>query len=136
MLALTVVAAGCVTNRQDFVKTGHVILQHRATGKVHITWCSAYEKDNEFVVTGALRRRDTVGMPIAVRVDVQVMAPDGRILDEGCSSIIRVPRRIIGRYTGFNRFTVRFSEVPPQGSSLSVVAKSGVTGIVSYVDDQ
>jgi len=134
MLALTVVAASCVTNRQDLVKTGHVVLRRHATGKVHVIWCSAYEKDNEFIVTGTLRRRDTVGMPIAVRVDVKIIAPDGRILDEGCSSTVRVSRRIVGRYTGFKRFTVRFSEVPPRGSSLSVVARSGVTRDSANVD--
>jgi len=124
MLALTVVATGCATNRQDLVRTGYLTVQRHATGKVQVSWCSAYEIDNEFLVTGALGRRDTVGMPIPVRVDVRIVAPDGQVLDEGCSSIVRVPRRIIGRHTGFHRFTVRFSEVPPAGSSLNVVASS------------
>ena len=124
MLALTVVAAGCAMNRQDLVRTGHLTVQRHATRKVQVSWCSAYEKDNEFVVMGALRRRDTVGMPIPVRVALRMIAPDGRVLDEGCSSIVRVPRRITGRHTGFHRFTIRFSEVPPPGSSLTVVASS------------
>ena len=124
MLALTVVAAGCATNRQDLVRTGHLTVQRHATGKVQISWCSAYEKDSEFLVMGALRHHDTVGMPIPVCVDVRIVAPDGHVLDEACSSIVRVPRRTIGRHTGFRRFTVRFSEVPPPGSSLAVVASS------------
>jgi len=123
MVTLTVITAGCVANREDLVKSGHVTLQKHRTGKVYIAWCNAYEDGNELLMTGVLRRHDTVGLPIKAQVDVAVISPDGKVIDEGRSSGIYVPRRMVGRCQSFKRFNVRFSDVPPQGSSIRVVAK-------------
>jgi hypothetical protein len=124
----TVLFVGCSTNRENLVKSGHVTLQKQATGKVEIAWCKACEEDNGIVITGVVRRYDTVGAPIQVRVGVAVISPDGKTLDEACSSVISVPRRRVGRLNqSWKRFTVRLPELPPQGSSVSVVTKSEMT---------
>ena len=109
------------------MKSGRVALQKQTTGKVRIAWCDAYEDDDGFLVSGVLRRYDTVGMPIKARVDIAVIAPDGRTVDEACSSVISVPRRMVGRYNSFNRFKVRFSKMPPDGSLIRLVAVSGIS---------
>lgn len=124
---LTVILLGCAANRENLVKSGHVVLQKQTTGKVRIAWCDAYEDDDGFLVSGVLRRYDTVGMPIKARVDIAVITPDGRTIDEACSSVISVPRRMIGRYNSFNRFRVRFAKMPPHGSLIRLVAVSGVS---------
>ena len=123
MVALTVITAGCVANREDLVESGHVTLQKYRTGKVYIAWCDAYEDGNELLITGVLRRHDTVGLPIKAQVNVTVISPDGKVINEGRSSGIYVPRRMVGRYQSFKRFNVRFSDVPPRRSSIRVVAK-------------
>jgi len=110
------------------VKSGRLTLQKQATGKVEIAWCKACEEDNGLVITGAVRRYDTVGAPIQVRVGVAVISPDGKTLDEACSSVISVPRRRVGRLNqSWKRFAVRLPKLPPRGSSVNVIAKSGIT---------
>ena len=128
VVLLTVILAGCAANRENLVKSGRLTLQKQATGKVDIAWCKACEEDNGLIVTGVVRRCDTVGAPIRVRVGVAVISPDGKTLDEACSSVISVPRRKVGRLNqSWKRFAVRLPKLPPRGSSVSVIAKSGMT---------
>jgi hypothetical protein len=117
---------GCTMNRIDLVDSGVVSLEQHRTGKVYIAWSGAYEQDDGFVITGVLRRRDRVGMAIRAHVDVTVLSPDGTILDEARSSDVYVARRITGKsYLSFERFKVRFPNIPATGSSVRVVSHSG-----------
>jgi hypothetical protein len=104
---------GCATNRIDLVDSGVLTLEKQATGKVYIAWSDAYEDGDGFVVTGVLRRRDTVGLPIKAHVDITIQSPDGKVLNEGRSSDVYVPRRIIGRGQSLQRFRVSFPQIPP-----------------------
>jgi hypothetical protein len=72
-----------------------------------------------------LRRRDTVGLPIKAHVDITIQSPDGKVLNEGRSSDVYVPRRIIGRGQSLQRFRVSFPQIPPQGSLVRLVSHSG-----------
>jgi hypothetical protein len=121
------VISGCTTvDRSDLVKSGILNIEQERTGKVYIAWSDAYEEGDGFVITGVLRRRDRVGMPIKTHVDVTILSPDGTVLDEARSSDVYVSRRIIGRsHQSFERFKVRFPSVPPQGSLVRVVSHSG-----------
>jgi hypothetical protein len=116
---------GCATNRIDLVDSGVLTLEKQATGKVYIAWSDAYEDGDGFVVTGVLRRRDTVGLPIKAHVDITIQSPDGKVLNEGRSSDVYVPRRIIGRGQSLQRFRVSFPQIPPQGSLVRLVSHSG-----------
>jgi hypothetical protein len=123
---LTTVISGCAANRVDLVDSGVLSLTQQSTGKVYIAWSGAYEQDDGFVITGVLRRRDHVGLPIKTHVDVTILSPDGTILDEARSSDVCVSRRITGRsYLSFERFKVRFPNVPAKGSSVRLVSHSG-----------
>ncbi|NQT03450.1 MAG: hypothetical protein HQ580_15595 [Planctomycetes bacterium] len=123
---LNVLISGCAANRVDLVDNGVLRLEQRNMGKVYIAWSGAYEQDDGFVITGVLRRRDHVGMPIRTHVDVTVLSPDGTILDEARSSDVYVARHITGRsYLSFERFKVRFTNIPAMGSSVRVVSHSG-----------
>ena len=122
---LAVVISGCATDRVDLVDSGVLSLEQHTTGKVYIAWSDAYEDGDGFVVTGVVRRRDTVGLPIKAYVDVTILSPDGNVLDEGRSSVIYVPRRIVGRSQSLKRFRVRFPSIPAEGSKVSIVTRSG-----------
>lgn len=123
---VSVVMSGCVTNRINLADTGMLNLEQRNNGKVYIAWSGAYEQEDGFVVTGVLRRRDRVGMPIRTHVDVTVLSPDGTILDEARSSDVCVSRRITGRsYLSFERFKVYFPKMPVRGSTVRVISHSG-----------
>ena len=121
---LTIIISGCATDRVDLVDAGVLSLEQHATGKVYIAWSDAYKKGEGFVVTGVLRRRDTVGLPIKAHVDIAILSPDGTIIDESRSSDVYVPRRIIGRGQSQQRFRVRFSNIPPQGSLVRLLPRT------------
>ena len=123
--SLAIIISGCATDRVDLVDTGVLSLEQHTTGKVYIAWSDAYEDGDGFVVSGVVRRRDTVGLPIKVHVDVTILSPDGKVLDEGRSSDIYVPRRIVGRGQSLKRFSVRFGSIPAEGSKVSIVTCSG-----------
>ena len=123
---LTIIISGCAANRVDLVDTGKLSLEQHNTGKVYIAWSGAYEQDDGFVISGVLRRRDSVGAAIRTHVDVTVLSPDGTIVDEARSSDVYVARRITGRsYLSFERFKVRFPDIPATGSSVRLVSHSG-----------
>ena len=121
---------GCATDRVDLVDSGVLTLEKQAAEKVYIAWSDAYEDGDGFVVTGVLRRRDTVGLPIKAHVDITIQSPDGTIIDESRSSDVHVPRRIIGRGQSLQRFRVRFPSIPAEGSKVSIVTRSGQYTIV------
>ncbi|MCP4263149.1 MAG: hypothetical protein GY774_37415 [Planctomycetes bacterium] len=120
-----VLISGCTANRVDLVDTGVLSLEQHTTGKIYIIWSDAYEDGDGFVVTGVFRRRDTVGLPIKVHVDVTILSLSGKVLDEGRSSDIYIPRHIVCRGKSFKRFKVRFPNIPAEGSKASIVVHSG-----------
>jgi hypothetical protein len=120
------IISGCTANLIDLVDSGLINLEQSKTGKVYIAWSCAYEQDNGFVISGVLRRRDSVGMPVKTHVDVTVLSPDGTIVDEARSSDVYVSRRVTGRgYLSFERFEVRLRSTPVRGSFIRVVSHSG-----------
>ena len=125
-LSVLTIVSGCTMNRIDLVDRGVLSLEQHNTGKVYIAWSGAYGQDDSFVVTGVLRRRDSVGTAIRAHVDVTILSPDGTILDEARSGDVYVSRRIAGRsYLSFERFKLRFSDIPAKGSLVHLVSHSG-----------
>ncbi|HIJ51650.1 MAG TPA: hypothetical protein HPP66_00670 [Planctomycetes bacterium] len=124
LVCSVVFLAGCGANRVDLIDSGSLNLEKKASGKVYVAWSDVYEDEKGFVVTGVLRRRDRVGLPIKTEVCVTLLSPDGTVLDEAHSSEVYVPRRIIGKFRGFKRFRVRFENMPPEGSLVRIAACS------------
>lgn len=125
LFALAASCMGCATKAVSLAEQGEVHIEESAAGKVYIAWSDAHEEDGTFVITGVVRRHDTVGTPIDVTVHATVASADGAVLEEGTSDIIPVPRRSLTRIQGFERFKIRFPSVPPVGSSIRLVAQSG-----------
>ena len=124
VLGSIMLVSGCGANRLSLAREGAVTLEAHASGKVYVAWSDAYESEEGFVVTGVVRRDDTVGSPIKVSVHVTIISPDGQTLDEGQSGEISVPRRMATKVQGFERFNVRFPSKPPEGSTVQIVARS------------
>jgi hypothetical protein len=123
---LTAVISGCAANRVDLVANGVLTLEKQATGKVYIAWSGVYEHADGLVITGVLKRRDHVGLPIKTHVDVTVLSPDGSLVDTARSSDVYVPRRITGRGQSLKRFSVHLPNMPPKGSLVRLVSHSGL----------
>ena len=90
LVMLVALLSGCTSNRLDLVDSGALRLEKRPSAKIYIPWSEAYEDQEGFVVTGVLRRRDPVGLPIKAHVDVTIVTPDGTTLGEASSSDIYI----------------------------------------------
>lgn len=123
--ALMSLAAGCESQRVSLARKGVVTLEPHAEGKVRVVWSDAYPDEKGFTVTGVVRRQDTVGVPIRVNVQVTILAPDGSTWAEGWSDDLYVPRRMVSKAQGFERFQLSFANVPPAGSSVLITPRSG-----------
>ena len=124
LVVTAAIVSGCAANRVDLVRAGVLTLEPHAEGKVTIAWSSAYKDNGSLVIAGVLTRHDHVGLPIRTHVDITVLAPDGRTLDESRTPDIYVPAHVTGRGQSLKRFEVRFPHLPPQGSSVRLVCHS------------
>ena len=112
--------SGCMSKCESLVDTGALKLEKQNAGKVYIVWSDAYEQETGFVVSGVVKRRDHVGLPIKTCVNVSILAPDGTIIAERQSAQIYVPRQRTGKGQSPKRFAVHFSQTPPRGSLIRV----------------
>jgi hypothetical protein len=124
LLLLLVGLSGCGGGQTGLVDAGKIHLESHAQGKVYVAWSDAHEEEGGFVVTGVLRRQDTVGPPIKATVEVEIVSPCGSILDQAQSDHLYVPHRKVNKVQGFERFRVRFPKMPPEGSSVRIVART------------
>lgn len=122
---LAIACLGCRGAQVSLVDTGVVRLDSSAPGNVAIAWSDAYEREDGFVVTGVVRRMDTVGPPIRVTVAAEIVSASGFILETAQSDSLYVPHRRTTKTQGFQRFRVRFSEMPPEGSSVRIRVGNG-----------
>jgi hypothetical protein len=125
LVASAILMSGCGERGVACIGGRTLNLQKDADGRVRVAWINARESDGGFVVSGVLRRMDQLGAPIKAHVNVVVVSPEGEVLDKARSSDIYVPRRIASKVQSFERFEVRFADVPPDGSFVRVVAECG-----------
>lgn len=116
--------SGCGGRPAGLTDTGTIHLESQAPGKVYVAWSDAHEENGGFVVTGVLRRKDVVGPPIKATVEVEIVSPCGSILDKAQCDPLYVPHRKVSKVQGFERFRVHFPKMPPEGSSVRIVARS------------
>jgi len=124
LLALVPSLSGCGSSRLSLGEQDTVRLEACDAGKVHVVWSQAYEEEGGFVVTGVVRRSDTVGQPVKVTVRARIVSPAGEVLDQAESEAINVPRRMVTKVQGFERFRLCFGSVPPAGSSTQMTPHS------------
>ena len=122
---LAVIISGCAANRVDLVDTGAVTIEKQASAKVYVAWANAYEDGDGFVVTGVLKRRDTLGQPIKAHVDVTVLSPDDAVISTATSPNVYVSRHIAGRGGCLCRFKVHLPTIPPANSKVRIAVNSG-----------
>jgi hypothetical protein len=112
--------SGCMSRGESLVGTGVLKLEKVNAGKVYIVWSDAHEQETGFVVSGVVKRRDRVGLPIKTCVSVSIVAPDGTVIAEQQSAQIHVPRQRTRKGQSPKRFAVHFSQTAPRGSLIRV----------------
>jgi hypothetical protein len=117
--------AACGSGCAGTENAAKISVDKHATGPAYVAWSDARPEEDGFLVTGVVRRSDLVGPPVGVTVSVEVVSASGVILDRAQAHTVSVPRRRTDRVQGFERFSVRFPQVPPEGSSLRIVALNG-----------
>jgi hypothetical protein len=120
---LVALTGGCEANKGCAAKEG-LLLDHASEGKVHIAWSDVYESDGGAVVSGVLKRNDTIGLPIKAHVQVSILSPDGQVIDAGRSEDVLVPRQIATKVQRLSRFRVPLANMPPKGSTVRLVVGS------------
>ncbi|HHA18796.1 MAG TPA: hypothetical protein ENK70_03730 [Methylophaga sp.] len=122
---LLVTISGCAANRVSLADEGIVSVETVPGKKVKILWTDVYEDDNDVVVYGVLRRIGYSSGSFSIHVDVTVFSPDEEVLYENRTSVIGVPRRVVGKGVDWKRFEVRFPGQIPEGSSIRAVCHAG-----------
>jgi hypothetical protein len=123
-LCVSVLAAWC----SGCAGTGNatkISMETRASGPAYVAWSDARPDKDGFLVSGVVRRSDLAGPPVKVTVAVEVVSASGVILDRAQADAVSVPHRMVNHVQGFERFSVRLPHVPPEGSSLRIVALNG-----------
>jgi len=89
--------------------------------KAEILWADVYEDGNDVLVKGVLRRIGHSNAPFNVHVDVAIFSSDGKLLYEHSTPEVGVPRKVVGKGTGWKRFNATFPGQIPEDSSIRVV---------------
>jgi hypothetical protein len=122
---LTATISGCATNRIDLADKGIVSVETVPSKRVNILWTDVYQDGEDILVYGVVQRLSHTSYPIKTHVDITILSPDGMVLQEARTPDIYVPRRIPGKGISWERFQVRFPDIPPQGSRVNMVVHGG-----------
>jgi len=122
---IAIAVLGCTANRVALTDTDLLTLENQSASKVYIAWSDACKQDEGFVITGVLRRRDHVGLPIKAHVDITISSADGQVIDQARSSDIYISKKTTGKFSPFKRFSVHFPDLPPSGASAVLTAHTG-----------
>jgi len=112
-----VLTSGCACSRAGFVKSGTLSIESVDSQRTKVYQVDARQEGDDLIVTGRLRRRGTYAVAGGGHVDITVIGPDGKVIDEG--STWYTPSRITKGHSA--TFTKRFTATLPEGSVIRVV---------------
>lgn len=107
---------GCLYGKPDLIRDGSVQLRTEPSKNVVLTGVSARQEGDQLVVSGSVRRR---GLPSAVltgHVDLTLVGPDGKPIQEVAKAY--TPSNIPQRGPRQSYFTARFVAVPVEGTTI------------------
>ena len=115
---------GC-SRQADLVETGAVTLRKVDAAHVRIAWAEVRRDGDAAVATGSLIPQGTHSRTLVGHVDVDRVAPDGRLLHHDCSPPVYLSSRGPGKGRLSKRFQVRLASPPAAGSVLRVRYEPG-----------
>jgi hypothetical protein len=114
---VVVFLVGCAGN-SDLVKAGFFKVGASSPTGIKITGTKVHNDDGTLVVSGRLMRTYRA-KSYPGHVDIAIVAPDGRIVDQAS---VKNKLPFVGRSKRKNSsFKARFATVPPEGSTIHVI---------------
>jgi hypothetical protein len=120
LILVGVVSAGCSTlsNRVDAVASGELQAEGALSPLVEISQPKVMRNDNTLEIEGTITRKPGVDGPIPGYLLLQVLSPDGEVLDS--LALSWVPKDIPTTGERQSRYGIRWLLTPPQGSLMRV----------------
>ncbi len=115
--------AGCLYGKPDLTRDGTVQLRTEPSKNVVLTGISARQEDGNLVVSGSVRRRGLVSAVLTGHVDLTLVGPDGKPIQEVATGY--TPSNIPQRGPRQTHFTARFGAVPVEGTTIRLRHHAG-----------
>lgn len=109
------VTTGCATTGKDLVSNDTVKIEKVSSTRGTVGLVSVYQKGDEVILRGEVRRRPVGRGPIPGHIDVEVLDPSGTTLEQTSTSYRRLS--IKSRYA---KFYSKLEKIPPSGSTIRV----------------
>ena len=117
VLGAVMALSGCATTQNMFGK--ELSKEVVPNSKTYFSQVWAFAGDDEFRVSGKLRLRGTFGHNVPDFVEVVLVDAEGKVIEK--QKVVYYPRILTGRKDHREaRFTARFSQTPPLGSSIRI----------------
>lgn len=114
MLAV-VLAAGCASAGKDLVRDGAIEVEKVASSQATITSVRVIQEGEEMLIRGQVQRRPIGRGPIPGHIDLEVIGPDGGVLE--LATLDHHRRSVRSRYAEFHG---TLTTTPPAGSTIRV----------------
>lgn len=115
IIATAITSTGCATTGKDLVRDGVVDVERESSRYALVTLVSAMQEGPDLLVRGEVRRRYGGRSPIPGHIDVQIVGPDGEMLEDASVGY----HRHSAKWRSAS-FYVRLESVPPRGSTIRV----------------
>ena len=117
VLAFTL--TGCVAPQNDLVRIGQITVQREQSELIDVLMPSVSRDGDSMVVSGRLLRRTQDMGPLPGHLDITVLSPEGRMLNESRAHWFPVSVPLHGPRDA--SYIVRFHWLPPDGSVVRIV---------------
>jgi hypothetical protein len=115
LIAVLVMTPGCASTGTDLVEQGEAKVEYIPSRYAHIHRVSVYQEEKTLLISGELHGRFHRKDFVPGHVDIEVISPDGDILQKGSTRYHRIGR------TKSLKFSIQFPDTIPQGSRIRVV---------------
>ena len=115
------ILAGCATTGKDLVSSNTVKIEKVSSAWGTIGFVTVRQKEEEVTIRGKVNRRPSGRGPIPGHIDLEIIDPEGVILEESVIDYDRPSPK--SRHADFNAV---LNAAPPQGSTIRLIHDSRV----------
>lgn len=118
LLSILIIAlvSGCATVGKDLVRDNTVKIEKVSSRWAKVQFVRVVQEGDTVALRGEVRRWPTGRGPIPGHIDLEVIGPDGGVLEQATLNYQR--RSVKSRYAGFHG---TLDTIPPTGSTIRVI---------------